>query len=442
MKNFLLYVISLLSSVVLLQGQERDSTAVRQAPDSLRRVNVVTVDGNTQTKDFVILREMTLRPGSRISPELLEYDKNRIYSLGLFNRVEIRVQPKDSAAADLVVEVHERWFLFPFPIFGLKDRDWGKAFYGIGLLHNNFRGRNEKLFASLVLGFDPSVSLYYRNSFLDESGTFYLEGRLALSRVRNRSVLAKELLGDFDEKHFSASGTVGRRFGISHTIWGSVGYELVDIPENRSDQAISPDGKDAFPVVSLGYMFDTRDLREYPAAGQFLRLSVTKIGWPSKNLDLIRYGADAREFKQLPLGVTLGMRVFTDCVAGSRTPSYNHVYFGYGERIRGHFKEVMEGESQFGAVAELRYPLLTPRYFAVGFVPREFGLWRFGISAAVFADAGTVWFRGEPVALNEFAKGYGCGLHFLLPYSVVLRTEVAWNEARRGEFIIDVGTSL
>ena len=269
-----------------------------------------------------------------------------------------------------------------------------------------------------------------------------MEGRLAVSRVRNRSVLAQALLGDFNEKHFGTSGTIGRRFGISHTLWATLGYELVDISDKNSGQTISLDGVDAFPVSILGYMFDTRDLREYPSAGQFVRFSVTKVGWPSKSLDLIRYGADLRAFTSVPLGATLGVRLFADCVAGSPTPSYNRVYFGYGERIRGHFKEIMEGESQVGAVAELRYPLLLPRYFAVGFAPKGFGLWRFGISAAIFADAGTAWFRGQPVLLKAFARGYGGGLHFLLPYSVVLRTEVAWNEARRSQYIIDVGTSL
>jgi outer membrane protein assembly factor BamA len=437
---------TLLVAVVLCAtlafSQERDSTAAPPAPDTLRHVLSVTVTGNTRTKDFVILREMTLRPGAPISRELIEYDKNRIYSLGLFNRVEIYAMPKDSAGADLLVDVNERWYLFPYPIFGLKDRDWGKAFYGVGLLHNNFRGRNEKLFASFIFGFDPSVSLYYRNAFLDETGTYFLEGRLSVSRVRNRSVEAKRLLGDFDERHFNTSATVGRRFGISHTVWASLGYEVVNIPDNRLSQTLSPDGIDAYPVATAGYSLDTRDLREYPASGDYFRAGISKFGWPSKPLDLVRYAADVRHFAPLPFGTTLGVRVFTDLVAGGRTPTYNRVYFGYGERIRGHFKEVMEGENQFGAVAEFRVPLLTPRYFSVGFLPREFGLWRFGISAAVFADAGTVWFRGQPFALNDLAKGYGAGIHFLLPYSVVLRTEVAWNEARRSQFIIDVGTSL
>jgi outer membrane protein assembly factor BamA len=249
-------------------------------------------------------------------------------------------------------------------------------------------------------------------------------------------------LGDFDEKHFSGSVTVGRRFGISHTLWLMTGFEVVNIPDNRLNQTVSPDGVDAFPIATFGYALDTRDLREYPAAGNYLRLAVTKTGWPSDHLDLVRYAADARHFEPLPFGTTLGVRAFTDLVAGSRTPTYNRVYFGYGERIRGHFKEVMEGENQFGATAEFHVPLLSPRYFIVSALPREFGIWRFGIGAAVFADAGTVWFRGAPFALNALAKGYGVGLHFLLPYSAVLRTEFAWNEARRGEFIFDIGSAL
>jgi opacity protein-like surface antigen len=36
-----------------------------------------------------------------------------------------------------------------------------------------------------------------------------------------------------------------------------------------------------------------------------------------------------------------------------------------------------------------------------------------------------------------FATGYGAGIDFLLPYSVVLRTEYAWNEFGVGQFIID-----
>ena len=59
-----------------------------------------------------------------------------------------------------------------------------------------------------------------------------------------------------------------------------------------------------------------------------------------------------------------------------------------------------------------------------------------------YGDAGMVWFRGTPVALDRLAKGYGVGINYLLPYGLVLRTEYAFNEVRRGQFIIDVGASF
>jgi outer membrane protein assembly factor BamA len=102
----------------------------------------------------------------------------------------------------------------------------------------------------------------------------------------------------------------------------------------------------------------------------------------------------------------------------------------------------MEGESMLGASAELHYTLLAPRYFRLSDLPAEFAVWRFGVTAALFADAGTAWFRGSTVALNNFARGYGGGVDFLLPYSAVLRIEYALNEVRRGEFIVDAGASF
>jgi opacity protein-like surface antigen len=71
-------------------------------------------------------------------------------------------------------------------------------------------------------------------------------------------------------------------------------------------------------------------------------------------------------------------------------------------------------------------------------MPSQFSVWRFGISLALFTDTGTTWFRGDKLTPESFATGYGAGIHFLLPYSVVLRTEYAWNELGHGQFIIDI----
>ncbi len=419
-----------------------DSAALLAVPDSVWSVDSVVVVGNGETKGFVILREMSLKPGDPITRWQLEYDKNRIYSLRLFNEVRIHVVPSLPPRANLVVEVSERWYLFPYPILGLRDRDWSKVFFGAGLVHTNFRGRNEKLNASLIFGFDPSVGLSYRNPFLSEEGTEFMEARISFSKVRNRSVEAQVGPDNFDELHYSLSGRYGRRLGIEHTFWIDAGFEVVEVKDYHPVPTIAADGIDRYPVASAGYSYDTRDLGEYPGSGAYAGAAVTKYGWPSADLDIVRYAIDLRGYQPLSSGIVLTGRVFTNLAAAGRTPSYNHVYFGYGERIRGHFKEVMEGESLAGASTELHCTLFAPVYFRVSWLPPAFGVWKFGVVATAFADAGEAWFRGNPVALDLLAKGYGAGIDLLLPYSAVLRLEYAFNEVRRGEFILEGGASF
>jgi outer membrane protein assembly factor BamA len=410
--------------------------------DSLYRVDTVMVIGNDRTKEFVILREMSLKPGKLVTKEMIAYDQNRIYSLGLFNRVIIHVAPATEETADLVVEVSERWYIFPFPIFGIRDHDWKKVYFGGGLLHSNFRGRNEKLYGTIVFGYDPSFAISYRNPFLASDGSYQLDTRFAFDKIRNRSISAQAGGDNFDEKHVSLMFSLGRRFGINHSLWVTAGCEMVKISSYQPGRTISPDGEDIYPYGAVSYTYDTRDLYEYPMMGSFIRLGVKKYGFPGNDIDIVRYVTDFRHYQPVVSSLILTGRLFTDWAAAGRTPSNNRVYLGYTERIRGHFREVREGENLFGISTELRYPLYGPEYYTVDYLPAEFRILKFGVVAALFADAGTVWFRGKPFALNTLTKGYGAGIHFLLPYSIVFRVDYAWNEVRRGEFILDLGTSF
>jgi len=439
-------VAALLCCYCLSYSYGQDTTAshfnASTVPDSLFVVGNILITGNSQTKDFVVLREMSLREGTRITQRQLEYDRNRIYSLGLFNQVEIGVMPGADSVAMLVVTVHERWYIFPYPIFGLKDRDWSKVFYGVGIVHNNFLGRNEKIYASCIFGFDPSVRLTYRNPSLSNDGSYFLIASVGYATIRNRSLVAQTGNSNFDERHVSAGMTIGRRLGLTHNLWLSASYEVVQVSDYQPGRTITLDGNDRFPIAGVGYAYDTRDLFEYPSTGTLAQVTMTKYGIPGNAIDFVRYATDLREYVSVTSKIVIQGRLFGDIVAAGPTPSYNRVYFGYGERIRGHFTEVIEGEHLAGASLETHYSVFPAHYFKVGFLPEQFSVWRFGISAAAFADAGTAWFRGQPFALDSFTKGYGFGLHFLLPYSAVIRIEYAWNEARRGEFIFDLGAAF
>lgn len=420
----------------------QDSSSVSRSSATPIILDRIVIRGNEVTKDYIILREMSLRPGDTLSLKAVEFDQNRIYSLGLFNRVELSYNVTDDKAT-LYVDVNERWYIFPFVVLGVKDRDWKKFYYGLGVLHDNFRGRNEKISASFALGYDPFFSVRYRNPLLSLESNLFYASRLFYSRVRNKSLVSQHSGSNFDEDHYGFEGTIGKRFNIFRSLSLTLGYEVLTVSQNEAGRTLSPGGRDAFISAGLGFGHDTRDLAEYPSMGTFLGVSFSKYGLGESVVNYYRLYFDSRKFLPTLGGVTLAGHLFVNLAGGGTVPNYGHAYFGYADRIRGHFREVYEGEDLFGSSLELRVPIIPVRFFKVGAIPvPEFGIWRFGLYVALFGDAGKVWYRSDSFSLQNLVKGYGVGLNFLLPYNSVLRLEYALNEARRGEVIFDLSGSF
>jgi len=131
-------------------------------------------------------------------------------------------------------------------------------------------------------------------------------------------------------------------------------------------------------------------------------------------------------------------------VSGGVVPAYLHSYFGYDERLRGYFNTVFEAEDVVGGSVELRVPIFQPRYINVStpYLPPEFSVLRYGLYAGFFADAGKIWYRTQSFGNVPWRSGYGAGLHFLLPYSIIVRTEYALNNMGDWDFILDFGASF
>jgi hemolysin activation/secretion protein len=195
--------------------------------------------------------------------------------------------------------------------------------------------------------------------------------------------------------------------------------------------------------VGVSYTLDTRDLREYASRGTYATVFAAKHGLRKMSVDYFRYGFSAKRFQPIGETVVLAVRSHASFVGGGLVPPYRYSYFGYEERIRGRFRTVEEGEHLVGGNLEIRIPLLRPMYIELpyDFIP-EFSVWRFGVNAAVFADAGKTWYRTEQFADRRWLSGVGMGIHFLLPYSIVARAEWAVAPRGRGELILDLGASF
>jgi outer membrane protein assembly factor BamA len=428
----------LLFSVLWIISSLSFSTRAQTLVDSSlvgRKIVAIRIHGNEKTKPSIILREMKQRVGDLLDPHLLEEDRKRIQNLNLFNRVILSAEPEEEGTHIRIV-VTEQWYLFPFPVLFINERDWSKLSYGAGLTHLNFRGRAETLAFVFWLGYNPSVHLEYNNPWL--GGKHHLFTRISIFTSRIRSKHFEE--EDVNENHLGLQWTLGKRLGHHTFLSLTSGYREVTFSPAVEGQTLSSDGKDRLPCLGLFFTWDRRDLKEYPHTGWYIGLHVLKTGFASLTADYIRYGFDIRKYIPLVRRSTLAFRTKAD-LSGGTIPIYDRVYLGYNERVRGHFFETSEGENMALASVALRIPLLPVRYFNLSDNP-YFSNLKFGISLGLFADTGLTWFQKEPIELSMLSTGYGLGIHIHLPYINLLRLEVAFDERGNEQLIVDLNVDI
>ncbi len=400
-----------------------------------RPIASVQLYGNEKTKSAIILREMKQKIGDALDPVLLEEDRKRIQNLNLFNRVIIVVRIVNE---DVIVQITltEMWYFLPYPILFINERDWSKISFGAGLVHMNFRGRAETLNGLFWLGYNPSVQLSYGNPWIGGKHHLTLQTSLFYQKVLSKHYMDQEVF----ESYIGGEAAIGKRLGYHANLSMKLGYKSITFDPSIAGQTLSSDGRDHLPSLGLTFVWDHRDLREYPRSGWYLTGYFLKTGFPSKTVDYLWYGVDGRIY--LPVGSkpNLAFRIMGNFSSGV-VPVYHRTYLGYSERIRGHFYAISEGENRALASAAFRFPVIPVRYFNLSSHPQLSNL-KFGISFGLFADTGLTWFQGQSVQSSMLLSGWGFGIHFHLPYINVLRMEMAFNEQWHSEFILDINVDI
>lgn len=409
------------------------------------RVDSVNIKGNDITKDFIITRELTFKPGDIISLEVASYNRERIYSLGIFNQVTLEPEKNDSFNI-LNIIVEESWYIYPIPFVNIKERDWNKLSFGMFLVLKNFRGRNETLSAVAAFGYDPTfgLSYYNPNSIANENIFFY--SRIGYSDVSNKSLIAEEAAGGkFDQKVISGELEIGRRFFIFQRLSLRFGFNYIESPFylegiNASNQRI-----DRIYSLTAAYQYDTRDLVQFPKTGFFANSSYTFKGLGINDINYNVARVDLRSYHHLIEKLHFKMRFTSRFTLGDNIPYSDNSIIGLEDKIRGFFKNKFEGNHSYFTSAELYYPIIEELYINLDFIPiipEKLLSYRFALYAQIFADAGAVQKRNTSLSLNHFKSGYGAGITILiLPYYVA-RIEYAFNELKKSELILDVGVSF
>jgi outer membrane protein assembly factor BamA len=408
-------------------------------------VDSIQITGNEITEPFIILRELNFKTGDTLTRSNAIYNRERVYSLGIFNQVYFNPIIIDSINI-LNIDVDESWYIYPIPFIDANESDLKKLSYGVYLRLKNFRGRNEDVMATFALGYDPSFSLSYYNPNLDYKNNLFFRTSFRYANITNKSRIAKELYGaNFSQKSIGMSLLVGKRLDLFNRIYAVTSYSYIETPfyipgVNASDNRI-----DNLLDVGIGYEHDTRDLAQFPKNGIFSSVSYNLRGL---GIDGINYSVgriDFREYRKFFYNLISKWRFSTRVTFGDNVPYYDCSIIGLDEKVRGHLTEKIEGKEFYFGSIELYYPIIEELNLDLTFlpiIPNQLLNYRIGFYTQLFAETALARFKDQPFALNRFNSGYGFGLTFLvLPYQI-LRVEVAFNEKFESQLVLDLGISF
>ncbi len=253
------------------------------------RINKILLSGNTKTKDYVITRNILTEPGMVYNENQLKEDLVRLYSTQAFKDVNrsIDVCPDDPDKYDITILITEQRTA-SISLGGGLDSSTG-VFGSLGISDNNFRGLNQRVSLSGLVGTGVIMS----DTTVKDHMNFQAELSFFQPYLFNAdtSLMSKIFFRDFGSYNvpLAVEDRIGIEATMSHKIKNdpnlmatfSVGVENVDVregDEHRIRNMYRAKGIDfkyrdkqledgLFFTLSPGLRYDTRDSALNPRNG-------------------------------------------------------------------------------------------------------------------------------------------------------------------------------
>jgi outer membrane protein assembly factor BamA len=407
-------------------------------------VDTIIIRGNNITQPHIILNELTFQKGDTLTLSAINYNRERIYSLGIFNKVNVYPMP-DIQKMVLYIDVEEAWYIWPIPFIELVDRDWKKLSYGIDLYIKNFRGENQNVHIKGAFGYDPHLNLSYSIPYLIRKDQIFLNWSAYYGNIKNRSQVADTLFGDnYNQRYIYSSLGIGKRFSLYARATLSGMFEYIKTPQSPYNANFPVKSVARIPSISAAYSYDSRDLAQFPSKGIYASTEYDYKGFGISNTRYSVFLLDYRQYKEIGNSISMKWRLATRQVFGNNIHYIDYSYLGYAERIRGNYSSQHEGNSMYVASVEAKYPIIKEWNLKLNLpvIPQALQSYRMALYYQVFFDAGMVRKQKQEISFNDFDSGYGGGITILfLPYNLI-RLEMAWNKFGKLEYIVDIGVSF
>jgi outer membrane protein assembly factor BamA len=462
-KSILFSFAFLFASIGITNCQVTIDSVVTQSSDTVRllTINRILIIGNKRTRDRIISRELTLKTGDTIRAnklnETLLWDKRKIYNLRLFNVVNIRSLEMSPNSVDLLVDVDERWYTWPAPIFELSDRnfnewwqtynhDFNRINWGIKLDQYNVRGRNETLRIVAQFGFTQRFDLSYTIPYIDKKQKQGISFGIEYGNPKNIAYYTKDhnfVFANTGEplrtyKGASISYTYRKSFFETHSI--SLSYKNTQVRDTvvelNPTYYSSASNHQEYGSISYSFRSEHRDVVMYPLRGYQITGSVQRNG----------LGFDG-DVNQWILNIALAKHY--DLRKGFYLSNFSSIFFsdptvqpytlygrlGYQNQVlRGYETYVVEGPKFFINKTTFKKKILSRAVRWENMPLEQFRYLPLSIYLKSFFDLGYVenyrYYQEKNINTrlsDKLLAGYGAGIDIIFPYDVVFRLEYAFT---------------
>ena len=362
-------------------------------------VEDIVIVGNEKTKNYVITRELKLKKGKPFNKFLASRSMERLYNLGYFEDVNMKLLPGKTNEHDVIIEIDviEQKTGIVTVGAGYSDADGRVGIIELG--DTNFRGTGDKVNLHWEFGGagdGKNYTLSYTRPWINDNGDSL--GASIFNRIYKYD--------DYDANGDKVAEYDKRRKGWNLT-WGHVSDEYRTNYFNFESSKESYDDHDGFETgevmdkylaknnitdyhdsdwykaimdnfgttnsFTFTHVFDNRD--NYFNASKGRRISFA-AQWGGHGLggdyDFYKFTAEGRFYKALGNGHILALRLMGGYIDGD--VSYGNLFdLGGSDTLRGYEDDQFKGKKMYAATLEYRFPIAKK------------------VQGVLFTDAGSTW---------------------------------------------------
>ncbi|MBN8540374.1 MAG: BamA/TamA family outer membrane protein [Deltaproteobacteria bacterium] len=276
-------------------------------------VSSIVLDGNVMTKDYVILRELSIKQGDVFTPELRDDSIFHLQRLSLFSRVNVRTLEEGTSIAErtVIVEVEESApGTFESGVGVAYDRDLLFRGYA-GIAYRNLQGTGR----AASIRADPSYSTDPKISYLEYKITLsYLEPYILRDRNKGRLNLVRDVgfkEVDSDGKAIIlAKNEIGLNLERDLTKHLKLTYTAYNLSSQSEFDRSNPDEiKRTQNIAKTGPQieYDTRDNVFYPTKGLYAQIG---FEYADPILGSSEDASQSIKFSKVTASVSVPYRIF------------------------------------------------------------------------------------------------------------------------------------